>query len=210
MSLLKRMEKILPNNYNLFIVAFIVVSIVLFTPIIKPISIAFGYGGGGGGGGGTTYSSTKVITAFVISGQVGVTTIIESSKSIVLTMPYGTSVTALVPTIIMSGVSVNPASGAANNFSSPQTYTVTAADGSTQNYIVTVNVALATQTDWYVNTIKRTDIVRDGKIDILDFNALMVNWGKNIIGNSADTNQDGLVDILDFNLLMVNWGKTEK
>lgn len=51
-----------------------------------------------------------------------------------------------------------------------------------------------------------TDIVRDGVIDILDFNAMMVNWGSIRCGNIADMDADCRVGILDFNLLMVYWG----
>jgi len=84
----------------------------------------------------------KAITAFTIPGQTGATTINESAHTIALTMPYGTDVTALVPTITITGASVAPASGAANDFTAPATYTVTAADTTTQAYTVTVSVAL--------------------------------------------------------------------
>ena len=52
---------------------------------------------------------------------------------------------------------------------------------------------------------KKVDANNDGKIDVLDFNTLMVHWGSTSVGNVADFNSDGKVDILDFNLLMVNW-----
>ncbi len=52
---------------------------------------------------------------------------------------------------------------------------------------------------------QRVDANKDGKIDILDFNILMVHWGETGTDNIADFNSDGIVDILDFNLLMVNW-----
>lgn len=52
------------------------------------------------------------------------------------------------------------------------------------------------------------DIVRDGSINILDFNELIVNWGSVAVGNRADMNNDGVVDVLDFNILMVYWGTT--
>lgn len=55
---------------------------------------------------------------------------------------------------------------------------------------------------------KQQDPNQDGAINILDFNALMVNWGSRASGNSADMNRDGLVDIFDFNRLMVLWGAT--
>ncbi|MEK7194902.1 MAG: dockerin type I repeat-containing protein [Patescibacteria group bacterium] len=49
------------------------------------------------------------------------------------------------------------------------------------------------------------DINKDGKVDVLDFNALVVNWGNNPQNINADLTGDGKVDILDFNALMVAW-----
>jgi hypothetical protein len=89
----------------------------------------------------------KAITAFAVPGQVGATTISEADHTIAVTMPYGTVVTALVPTITITGASVNPASGVPCDFTTPQTYTVTAADSSTQDYTVTVTFAAAMLTD---------------------------------------------------------------
>ena len=57
-----------------------------------------------------------------------------------------------------------------------------------------------------VATVTKGDANNDSKIDILDLNALMINWGKTGT-NVADFNGDGKVDIFDFNLLMINWGK---
>ncbi|MCE9644000.1 HYR domain-containing protein [Candidatus Parcubacteria bacterium] len=56
--------------------------------------------------------------------------------------------------------------------------------------------------------VRPADIQRDGAIDILDFNSLMVGWGTTSPSDPADTNGDGQVDILDFNTLMVYWGST--
>lgn len=52
---------------------------------------------------------------------------------------------------------------------------------------------------------QKVDANKDNKIDVLDFNTLMVNWGSTSVGNAADFNGDGKVDVFDFNLLMVNW-----
>jgi len=52
---------------------------------------------------------------------------------------------------------------------------------------------------------KKMDTNSDDKIDVLDFNSLMVNWGKEEAANIADFDGNGNVDIFDFNLLMVNW-----
>jgi len=66
----------------------------------------------------------------------------EGAKTIALTVPFGTVVTALVPTIVYTGASVSPASGTAQDFTSPVDYTVTAEDTTTAVYTVTVTVAL--------------------------------------------------------------------
>jgi len=52
---------------------------------------------------------------------------------------------------------------------------------------------------------QKVDANKDNKVDVLDFNTLMVNWGKTTANNVADFNGDGKVDVFDFNLLMINW-----
>jgi hypothetical protein len=86
-------------------------------------------------------SDAKAITSFDFSSPAATGTIDEAAKTVSLTVPSGTDVTALVPTIVVSAkANVRPASGVAQDFSSPVTYTVTAEDGTTQTYIVTVSV----------------------------------------------------------------------
>jgi len=73
----------------------------------------------------------------------------EGAKTIALTVPFGTSVTALVATFTTTGTAVSvrgtvQESGTTpSDFTNPVTYTVTAADGSTQAYVITVAVAAA-------------------------------------------------------------------
>ena len=56
-------------------------------------------------------------------------------------LPAETDVTQLVPTIVVSeGATVEPASGVAQDFTNPVTYTVTAQNGTTAAYTVTVVV----------------------------------------------------------------------
>ncbi|RJE88734.1 DUF5018 domain-containing protein [Paenibacillus sp. 1011MAR3C5] len=86
-------------------------------------------------------SSTKAITAFSFTTPAAVGTVNEANHTIAITVPYGTDVTALAPTITHTGASISPNSEVAQNFTNPVTYTVTASDGSTQNYTVTVSVA---------------------------------------------------------------------
>ena len=66
----------------------------------------------------------------------------EIARRISFVLPAETDVTQLVPTIVVSeGATVSPASGEAQDFSTPVTYTVTALNGTTADYIVSVNVA---------------------------------------------------------------------
>jgi|GEM_PF-1545151 len=84
-------------------------------------------------------NSAKEITAFSILGLPGT---IDITNHITLVVPYDTGLLALTPTITITGNTVSPASGVQNDFTSPQTYTVRAADGSTKDYLVTVTEAL--------------------------------------------------------------------
>ncbi len=87
-------------------------------------------------------SQQKEITSFNLSdftpGIAG--TVNETEKTISLMVPYGTDVTKLAPTILQTGISVSPTSGVAQDFTKPVSYTVTAEDGTSQNYTVTVTV----------------------------------------------------------------------
>ena len=85
--------------------------------------------------------SGKKITAFSITTPAAVGVINEEGKTITITVPASTNVTALVPTITISKkAKISPASGTAQNFTTPVTYTVTAEDKSSVNYRVTVTV----------------------------------------------------------------------
>ncbi len=83
----------------------------------------------------------KDITSFVFAG-LPATTI--GSNTVSVTVPFGTPVSNLSPTYTVSSLaSGSPVSGTARNFSSAQTYTITAEDNSTKVYTVTVTVAPA-------------------------------------------------------------------
>lgn len=63
----------------------------------------------------------------------------QIARKISFVLPAGTDVTQLVPTIEVSeGATVDPASGVAQDFTNPMTYTVTAQNGTTAVYTVTV------------------------------------------------------------------------
>ena len=81
----------------------------------------------------------KSILSFVIDDVEGV--IDEINKTVTVLLPQSTDVTELVPTIEVSeGATINPASGEAQDFTNPVTYTVTAQNGTTAEYMVSVVV----------------------------------------------------------------------
>jgi hypothetical protein len=85
---------------------------------------------------------TKAILAFGFSNPVATGVITTAADQIAVSVPCGTSLTALEPTLVHTGMSVSPASGQTCDFTSPVTYTVTGADGSTKAYTVTVTVSM--------------------------------------------------------------------
>ena len=107
---------------------------------------AYAGGGGGGGGGGQTPSSAKAINSFgfIMPAVTGV--INESAKTILVTVPFGTPVTALIATFtttgtgVMVGTTVQTSTTTPNNFTNPVAYIVTAGDTSTVTYSVTVTI----------------------------------------------------------------------
>ena len=85
-------------------------------------------------------SGTKAITALSFPALNNVNGVIdETTHTITITVPHGTDVTSLTPAITHTGASISPT--AAQDFSSPVSYTVRAADGSRQVYRVSVKVA---------------------------------------------------------------------
>lgn len=85
-------------------------------------------------------SNAKSITAFAFEDPAADGTIDESAHTIEVIVPFGTDVTALVPTIVYTGDSITPPGGETQDFSGPVVYTVTAEDASTQDYTITVTV----------------------------------------------------------------------
>jgi hypothetical protein len=89
--------------------------------------------------------NAKTMTGFSISGIQGIIT--EATKTIGITLPYGTDVKSLVASFTTTGKSVSVKSTpqtsneTANDFSRAVTYMVTAADGSSVSYKVYVYVA---------------------------------------------------------------------
>jgi len=71
-----------------------------------------------------------------------VATIDQEHSTITATLPFGSDVKALVPTIAISkNAAITPLTGVANDFSAPVTYTVVSQNGTKHAYTVTVDVA---------------------------------------------------------------------
>jgi len=89
-----------------------------------------------------TKSNEKMIFAFDIPLATEVVGAIDQvNHAISINVPSGTDITRLAPTIIISDkATVYPESEVPQDFTNPATYQVTAEDGTTQNYTVTVNV----------------------------------------------------------------------
>ncbi|WP_461642076.1 DUF6359 domain-containing protein [Labilibaculum euxinus] len=97
-------------------------------------------------------SSAKTITSFVIDSKAG--TLNEGEHTIGVTLPESTNVTTLSPVIEISDkATVLPASGASQDFTNPVTYTVTAEDGSSQEYVVTVSVEIPVVSSLLINEL---------------------------------------------------------
>ena len=93
-------------------------------------------------------ATAKAATAFSFAGLTGAAgTINEAAKTIAVTVPSGTNVTALVATfattgsVVKVGTTVQTSGVTANDFTTPVAYTVTDANGNTATYTVTVTVA---------------------------------------------------------------------
>jgi eukaryotic-like serine/threonine-protein kinase len=108
-------------------------------------------------------SSTKSISSFLLEKSNNPNTLdgdiagFISGDTITFSIPAQSSLTQLIPTITITGKAIQPGSGSPRDFSNPMIYTVTAEDGSTQNYTVIAS---------YRRTLYFTDA--DGHINARD------------------------------------------
>jgi alpha-galactosidase len=105
-----------------------------------------------------------------------------AGTNISVTVPFGTALSALAPIHTLSPLATCvPASGAVRNFTTPQSYTVTAQDLSTQTYTVTVNMGPSPFSTWAADSAQGlTAGLNDGPND--------------------DPDHDGIVNLLEFTL----------
>ncbi|WP_337104104.1 S-layer homology domain-containing protein [Paenibacillus sp. YIM B09110] len=95
----------------------------------------------------------KELTSFKITNPERNGVVNQVNHTIMITVPYGTNVTQIAPTFTSTGSTVkvgieNQVSGVTTqNFTNPVTYSVYAADGTIQDYVVTVIVAPRSSSD---------------------------------------------------------------
>ncbi len=80
--------------------------------------------------------TSKKLNGFMVNGINGV--INDASGTVTITLPNGTDLTKLSPTVVANGAkSIVPSSGTVVDLSKPVTYTLTFEDGTTKKYTVT-------------------------------------------------------------------------
>ena len=155
-------------------------------------------------------SSAKSILSFKNGGYAG--TIDETRSTITLELPKGLSAT-FAPTIEVSEyATVSPASGVVQDFSSPVKYKVTAQDGSTKTYTVTVTVQQGAYVNEYESSME--DIIekiisRYRKEAVDDWEWMDLGFYENSVENynSGQNHDFDLADTLSSELIVTADGK---
>ncbi len=117
----------------------------------------------------TTLSDGKALLSFVFNSadnavlnEAVTGTISASEKTITVNVPYGTDISALTPTISVSELATINLTGV-QDFSSPVIYTVTAEDGSTEQYTCNVIVGENTPPNAFNLLTPAADVTNVGR-----------------------------------------------
>jgi hypothetical protein len=146
-------------------------------------------------------SSAKDILTFNFNGLTPavVGTVNATAHTVALTVPYGTNVTALVPTITVSALAtVSPATAVAQNFTAPVVYTVTAQDGTTQAWTVTVTISVGinevTENVASIYPNPANDVV-NVKMNSTINKIAVVNMNGQVVAESVINNNEGSINV---------------
>jgi hypothetical protein len=149
----------------------------------------------------TAGSSAKDILTFNFNGLTPavVGTVNATAHTVALTVPYGTNVTALVPTITVSALAtVSPATAVAQNFTAPVVYTVTAQDGTTQAWTVTVTISVGinevTENVASIYPNPANDVV-NVKMNNTINKIEVVNMNGQVVAESVINNNEGSINV---------------
>lgn len=115
-----------------------------------------------------TLNNETDILAFGFREQTGDPVIDPTNHTVAVEVVQGSNVTSLIPAITVSReATVSPDGGLAQDFTNPVTYTVTAQDGSIQNWIITVTQGPANnETD--ITEITISQQIGDATIDAMN------------------------------------------
>ena len=142
-------------------------------------------------------NTANEITTFSLNGTQGIIV----NQNITVEMPYGSNLSDLIATFTTTGESVSisgklQVSGiTSNDFTSPIVYTVTAANGATQNYTVTVIVAPNTAKDILSFSLNTSPSPSSGVITPIDESsasiAVVVPYGTDLSALIATFSTNG-------------------
>ncbi|MGK2861691.1 MAG: PQQ-binding-like beta-propeller repeat protein [Chitinophagaceae bacterium] len=108
--------------------------------------------------------------------------------TIMILLPAGTTITNLIPEIVIKGQSIQPASGVAQNFELPVRYTVVGQDGSTKEYVVIVTFGPLSGSIFFGSS--------DNNFYALDIKTGFLKWkfsGTHSFAYSSATYKEGIV-----------------
>jgi hypothetical protein len=129
------------------------------------------------------------IKSFTINGITG--TVNDASKTITMTLPEGTNLTALKPIIeLTDGVSISPASGQTIDFTNPVTFVITS-NGKSVNYTANVGVPVTGLVVAFLGTAAtRAEITNMDESTAADWFFSTFSGAKYISFNSVESGAD--------------------
>ncbi|OGU13634.1 MAG: hypothetical protein A2076_08795 [Geobacteraceae bacterium GWC2_53_11] len=167
-------------------------------------------------------SPAKAITAYSFNGFTEFAgTVHEAAKTIAVTLPFGTPVTALTAkftttgSTVTVGTAVQTSGTTPNNFTNPAAYTVTAADNTTAVYTVTVTVASNSAkavTAYSINgvagtideNLKTIEITLPKGTDVTKLVAELIITGNTVsVGTAPVVQQTSGITVNDFTLPVI-------
>lgn len=132
----------------------------------------------------TASTSDNNILSFVLPQQTAPAAIDGTNHTVAITVAAGTALTSLMPTITVStGATISPASGGAQDFTLPVTYTVTSSTGVAQPWVVTVSVA--TEPDLFLSEYIEGSSNNKG-LEIYNPKSTPVNLSDYLIGQAVN------------------------
>jgi len=139
----------------------------------------------------STPTAASQITAFSVPQQSTPAVIDQTKLQITVTVPVGTNISALVPNITTSsGVTLKPASGTAQNFTSPVSYTLSSSCASL-NYTVNVAFSSTTKND---TTCSAASHILTGDAE----NPIPDSYTWQILQNNVWINAPGVINSKDY------------